>query len=155
MVVARTVEGGDIAFQPGHIPFIGILQVWSVDVVKADGSRDTFAVHRGFVQVSGEDITILSDVSEAKDAIDVARAEQALAEAEQALAADADDERRLRQGSGAASPAGRCGRVAADHRSVNESGLRPARAVDGCAQATSVSVASNRSPGAGLADHQE
>ena len=91
MVVARTVEGGDIAFQPGHIPFIGILQVWSVDVVKDDGSRDTFAVHRGFVQVSGEDITILSDVSEAKDAIDVARAEQALADAEAALSADADD----------------------------------------------------------------
>ena len=91
MVVARTVEGGDIAFQAGHIPFIGILQVWSVDVVKDDGSRDTFAVHRGFVQVSGEDITILSDVSEAKDVIDVARAERALAEAEQALAADADD----------------------------------------------------------------
>ena len=91
MVVARTVEGGDIAYQAGHIPFIGILQVWSVDVVKDDGSRDTFAVHRGFVQVSGEDITILSDVSEAKDVIDVARAERALAEAEQALAADADD----------------------------------------------------------------
>ncbi len=92
MVVARTVEGGDIAFQPGHIPFIGILQVWSVDVVKDDGSRDTFAVHRGFVQVSGEDITILSDVSEAKDVIDVARAEQALADAEAALSADAEDD---------------------------------------------------------------
>ena len=51
MVVARTVEGGDIAFQPGHVPFIGILQVWSVDVIKADDSRDTFAVHRGFVQI--------------------------------------------------------------------------------------------------------
>ena len=91
MVVARTVEGGDIAFQPGHIPFIGILEVWSVDVVKEDGSRDTFAVHRGFVQVSDTDITILSDVSEAKDEIDVPRAERALAEAEQALSADADD----------------------------------------------------------------
>ena len=91
MVVARTVEGGDIAFQPGHIPFIGILQVWSVDVVKEDGSRDTFAVHRGFVQVSVTDITILSDVSEAKDEIDVPRAERALAEAEQALSADVDD----------------------------------------------------------------
>ena len=91
MVVARTVEGGDIAFQPGHIPFIGILQVWSVDVIKDDGSRDTFAVHRGFVQVSGEDITILSDVSEAKDDIDVARAQAALGRAQDALNADADD----------------------------------------------------------------
>ncbi|MEM9522342.1 MAG: ATP synthase F1 subunit epsilon [Actinomycetota bacterium] len=91
MVIARTVEGGDIAFQPGHIPFIGILQVWSVDVVKEDGSRDTFAVHRGFVQVSDADVTILSDVSESKDDIDVARAERALAEAESALSADAED----------------------------------------------------------------
>ena len=91
MVVARTVDGGDIAFQPGHIPFIGILQVWSVDVVKEDGSRDTFAVHRGFVQVSDSAVTILSDVSEAKDEIDVARAERALAAAEQALSADAED----------------------------------------------------------------
>ena len=59
MVVARTVEGGDIAFQPGHIPFIGILQVWLVDIVKEDGSRDSFAVHRGFVQVSDTDICLL------------------------------------------------------------------------------------------------
>ena len=25
--IARTVEGGDIAFQPGHVPFIGVLAV--------------------------------------------------------------------------------------------------------------------------------
>jgi len=91
MVVARTVDGGDIAFQSGHIPFIGILSVWSVDVIKADGGRDTFAVHRGFVQVSGEDVTILSDVSETREEIDVARAQRALDEAEAALQANADD----------------------------------------------------------------
>ena len=92
MVVARTVEGGDIAFQPGHIPFIGILQVWLVDIVKEDGSRDSFAVHRGFVQVSDTDITILSDVSESAGEIDVARAEAAKSTAEHALTADRDDE---------------------------------------------------------------
>jgi F-type H+-transporting ATPase subunit epsilon len=91
MVVARTVDGGDIAFQPGHIPFIGILSVWSVDVIKADGNRDTFAVHRGFVQVSGEDVTILSDVSETREQIDVARAQRALEAAEAALRTDAND----------------------------------------------------------------
>ena len=82
MVVARTVEGGDIAFQPGHIPFIGILQVWSVDVIKEDDSRDTFAVHRGFVQISEDRVSILSDVSESASEIDVARAQAALARAE-------------------------------------------------------------------------
>ncbi|GJM37928.1 MAG: hypothetical protein DHS20C19_12950 [Acidimicrobiales bacterium] len=91
MVVARTVDGGDIAFQTGHVPFIGTLAVWSVDVIRDDGDRDTFAVHRGFVQVSGDQVTILSDVSESLDAIDVGRAEAAKQRAETALQADADD----------------------------------------------------------------
>ena len=92
MVIARTLEGGDIAFQPGHVPFIGVLAVWSVDVIRSDGARDTIAVHQGFIQVAGTKVSILSDVSESADDIDVARAEEARAGAEQALAADRDDE---------------------------------------------------------------
>jgi F-type H+-transporting ATPase subunit epsilon len=91
MVVARTVDGGDIAFQTGHVPFIGVLAVWSVDVIKEGGQRDSFAVHRGFVQVSGDQVTILSDVSESVDEIDVARATAARDRCAAALAADADD----------------------------------------------------------------
>ena len=91
MVIARTVGGGDIAFQPGHVPFIGVLAVWSVDVIRPDGDRDTFAVHRGFVQVAGTKISILSDVSEAAGDIDVERARVAKAGAESALSADKDD----------------------------------------------------------------
>ena len=92
MVIARTIEGGDIAFQPGHVPFIGVLAVWSVDVVRPDGSRDTIAVHQGFVQVAGTKVSILSDVSESAGDIDVARAEAAKSTAEAALVADRDDE---------------------------------------------------------------
>ncbi|MBJ30545.1 MAG: ATP synthase F1 subunit epsilon [Acidimicrobiaceae bacterium] len=111
MVIARTVEGGDIAFQPGHVPFIGVLAVWSVDVIRPDGGRDTIAVHQGFVQVAGTKVSILSDVSESAGDIDVARAEAAKSTAEAALAADRDDaaaaaalaraELRLRVASGA------------------------------------------------------
>lgn len=92
MVIARTLEGGDIAFQPGHVPFIGVLAVWSVDVIRSDGARDTIAVHQGFIQVAGTKVSILSDVSESADDIDVARAEEARSGAEQALAADREDE---------------------------------------------------------------
>ena len=91
MVVARTLEGGDIAFQPGHVPFIGVLAVWSVDVIRPDGDRDTIAVHQGFVQVAGTRVSILSDVSESSDGIDVERASVARAAAEAALAADKED----------------------------------------------------------------
>ncbi|MDP6286678.1 MAG: ATP synthase F1 subunit epsilon [Acidimicrobiales bacterium] len=92
MVIARTLEGGDIAFQPGHVPFIGVLAVWSVDVIRPDGDRDTIAVHQGFVQVAGTKVSILSDVSESAGDIDVARAEAAKSTAEQALTTDRDDE---------------------------------------------------------------
>ncbi len=92
MVIARTMEGGDIAFQAGHVPFIGALAVWSVEVIKQGGERDVFAVHRGFVQVSGNEVTILSDVSESAANIDVARAQAALGRAQETLRSDADTE---------------------------------------------------------------
>ena len=91
MVIVRTVEEGDIAFQAGHVPFLGVLAPWSVDVLRPGGERDTFAVHRGFVEVSQNKVTILSDVSEPAGEIDVARAETARQRASEALAADADD----------------------------------------------------------------
>ena len=92
MVIVRTVEEGDIAFQAGHVPFLGVLAPWSVDVLRPGGERDTFAVHRGFVEVSQNKVTILSDVSEPAGEIDVARAETARQRASEALAADADDD---------------------------------------------------------------
>lgn len=64
MVIARTVEGGDIAFQAGHAPFVGVLADWTVDVVRSDGERDRFTVRRGFVEVRDNKVTILSDASE-------------------------------------------------------------------------------------------
>ena len=88
MVIARTLEGGDIAFQPGHVPFIGVLAVWSVDVVRPDGDRDTIAEHQGFVQVAGTRVSILSDVSESSVDIDVDRARAAKGNAEAALTTD-------------------------------------------------------------------
>ena len=92
MVIVRTVEEGDIAFQAGHVPFLGVLAPWSVDVLRPGGERDTFAVHRGFVEVSHNKVTILSDVSEAADEIDVARAEQSRNRAAETLKASPDDE---------------------------------------------------------------
>ena len=61
-------------------------------MIRSDGARDTIAVHQGFIQVAGTKVSILSDVSESADDIDVARAEEARSGAEQALAADRDDE---------------------------------------------------------------
>ncbi len=89
-VLVRTVGGGDIEFLPGHVPFIGVLQVSAAKIVDGDNAQ-VFAIHQGFVQMSGDKVTILSDVSEAKEDIDVSRAESAKSRAEAAVSADDDD----------------------------------------------------------------
>ena len=97
MVVCRP-EGGDVAFLPGHVPFLGALDVGAVRVILnaeasgVQGGEVAFAVHGGFVEVSNDHVTVLSDLAEAKDQIDVARAEKARTTAEQALATDPEDE---------------------------------------------------------------
>lgn len=90
MVVART-DDGDIAFQPGHVPFVGVLQPWEVKVNFTDGTAQRIAVHSGFVEVSGDHVTVLSDIAELSGDIDVTRARDAKARAEAALAADPED----------------------------------------------------------------
>jgi F-type H+-transporting ATPase subunit epsilon len=91
MVTCRTVGGGDIAFLTGHVSFIGALSTWPVKVVTE--SEDVhIAVHGGFVEVSNDRVTILSDVAELADQIDVTRAERARDRAEGSLRDDAEDE---------------------------------------------------------------
>jgi F-type H+-transporting ATPase subunit epsilon len=81
MVIARTVGGGDIAFLPGHAPFVGALEIATATLRTAEGDQ-LVAIHGGFVEVSGDTVTILSDVAELAEDIDVGRAERARQEAE-------------------------------------------------------------------------
>jgi len=89
MVVCRTAAG-DIAFLPGHAPFLGALGIAKVRVILPDGEQ-AVAVHAGFVEVSTNRVVVLSDVAELPDQIDVPRARAAKERAEAALAADDTD----------------------------------------------------------------
>jgi F-type H+-transporting ATPase subunit epsilon len=91
MVIVRTIEEGDVAFLTGHAPFLGALSSWPVELITEDGSRHVFAVHGGFVEVSNDKVTILSDVAELSEYIDTARAAEAKARCEEILARDPDD----------------------------------------------------------------
>ena len=91
MVICRTLEGGDIAFQPGHVPFLGALGSHPVRVYLSDHSVTEFAVHGGFVEVAHGRVIILSDVAELASDIDVARARDAASRAEAALRAEPGD----------------------------------------------------------------
>ena len=83
MVIARTVGGGDIAFMPGHSPFVGALDIATVTIHPSNGARDEVAaVHGGFVEVSDNNVTILSDLAELASQIDAERAQRQMADAE-------------------------------------------------------------------------
>jgi len=89
MVVCRTIDG-EVAFLPGHVPFVGTLGIGKVRVILAGEGEVTAAVHGGFVEVSNDRVTVLSDVAELPDQIDVIRAQTAKERAEQQLRTDAD-----------------------------------------------------------------
>jgi F-type H+-transporting ATPase subunit epsilon len=91
MVVARTTDG-DIAFLTGHAPFIGALGIGAVTIEEPGGSQTKVAVHGGFVEVSNNKVTILSDVAELVGDIDAARAQAAKERAEAAYRAEPSDE---------------------------------------------------------------
>jgi F-type H+-transporting ATPase subunit epsilon len=63
-----------------------------VRLLLSDGGEQAFAVHGGFVEMSHDHVTVLSDLAEAKEQIDVERARAALARAEEAVARDPEDE---------------------------------------------------------------
>ena len=91
MVIARTTAG-EIAFLTGHVPFVGVIAGKSpVRVFLTDGTVMAVAVHSGFVEVSNDRVTILSDVAELAGSIDVARAQAARDRAEARLREKADD----------------------------------------------------------------
>ena len=85
MVITRTDGGGEIAFQAGHAPFLGTLVENHTRIFLTDGTVQDVAVHRGFVEVSGDRVSILSDNAELAEDIDVERAKQALERHRQTL----------------------------------------------------------------------
>jgi len=91
-VVTRTVGGGEIAFLPGHAAFLGALTECHTRITLAVGEVLDVAVHGGFVQVSANKVSILSDIAEMAIDIDRARALRAKEVAEEMLRKEHDAE---------------------------------------------------------------
>jgi F-type H+-transporting ATPase subunit epsilon len=85
MVITRTLGGGEIAFQSGHMPFLGALTDNHTRIFLTDGTVTDIAVHGGFVEVSENKVSILSDAAELSSEIDVERARSAKERAENNL----------------------------------------------------------------------
>ena len=92
MVITRTLGGGEIAFQPGHAAFLGALTENHTRVFLADGGTEDIAVHGGFVEVSNNTVSILSDAAELGSQVDIERARSAKERAEDRLRHEHDAE---------------------------------------------------------------
>lgn len=98
-VMCRTAGGGDIAFLPGHAPFIAALEIHPVTISLPGGGSQMAAVHGGVVEVSNNRVIILSDEAELPEHIDEAQARRDKDDAERRLMEgdDADCEAQLRR----------------------------------------------------------
>jgi len=96
-VIARTTEG-ELGILPGHTPLLGELAAGAtVRILQEGGDEVVAAVHGGFLSVTEEGVTVLAEVAELKDDIDVDRARTALerARSEEDTAAERRAESRL------------------------------------------------------------
>lgn len=106
LVVARTTSG-DLGIMPGHQPVLGVLETGPVTIrTKGEGGDGTVlaAVHGGFLSYAEGKLSLLAEIAELADEIDIERAERALETAK--ADADASAERRASARLAAAAAAG-------------------------------------------------
>jgi F-type H+-transporting ATPase subunit epsilon len=87
-VFARTVEG-QIGILPRHSPLLAELAPGWIVRIQTEGEPELHvAVHGGFLSVRPDGVSILAEMAEKADEIDVARAREALRRAEAGSGAD-------------------------------------------------------------------
>jgi len=77
IIVARTTEG-ELGIMPGHVPVLGVLESGPLTIRTTDGDTVVAAVHGGFLSVADNTVSILAEVAELAEEIDVTRAQDAL-----------------------------------------------------------------------------
>lgn len=75
---------GELGILPGHTPLLTTLRVGELSYKKGN-QQFRLAVNWGYLEVEGDNITVLVDTAEKADEIDLARAKAALGRAEDAL----------------------------------------------------------------------
>lgn len=75
---------GEFGVLPGHEPLMTSIEAGELRIVK-DGKEIALAVGQGFAEVTGDRVSVLTDMALRADAIDEAAAEAARKRAEEAL----------------------------------------------------------------------
>ena len=89
VLVAPGVDG-ELGVLPRHAPLLTMLKPGEIRVVK-DDEESFIAVSGGFLEVLGNNVTILADTAEHASEIDIERSEEALRRAQERVAASVSD----------------------------------------------------------------
>lgn len=85
MIEFNTIDG-QIGVYKHHIPMTTVLEP-GVVVIHEDGVQKVAAVHAGFAEILGEKVTLLAELAEWPEEIDLNRAEAAKRRAEERISA--------------------------------------------------------------------
>lgn len=85
--VTVPTASGEAGILTNHAPLISALKP-GILTFAAKGTTERLAISTGFVEVSGNQVSVLTDVAESPDEIDAARAKADREEAEKELAAN-------------------------------------------------------------------
>ena len=77
---------GDLGIAPGHSPLLTALIPGPVKLILQNGEEEVFYVSGGFLEVQRGIVTLLSDTAIRADDLDEAAAQQAVEDAEKAIA---------------------------------------------------------------------
>jgi len=77
---------GDLGISPGHAPLLTALIPGPVKLILQNGEEEVFYVSGGFLEVQRGVVTLLSDTALRADDLDEAAAQQAVEDAEKAIA---------------------------------------------------------------------
>ena len=83
-LVALPGRQGDMGIYPNHVPSMTKVAAGEVEVTR-DGQKEMLAVGEGFAEVTGDRVSILTDMAALEADIDEAKAEEALKAAEDRL----------------------------------------------------------------------
>lgn len=85
-MVEFTTTEGEIGVYPKHIPLTTVLAPGIVTIKEAEGDK-TAAVHAGFAEILGDQVTLLAEIAEWPEEIDLERARAAEDRARDRIAA--------------------------------------------------------------------
>ncbi|MEI5909107.1 F0F1 ATP synthase subunit epsilon [Bacillus spongiae] len=89
-MISTKAQSGELGILPGHIPMVAPLEIGAVRL-KNGGNTELVAVSGGFIEVRPEQVTILAQAAEKAESIDIQRAKEAKARAEDRMQAKKDD----------------------------------------------------------------